>query len=131
MTNRNRFAAVAFLVVFAVVPVLAHHNITSEFDPSKERSVTGVLSKLSWANPHIYTYVDVKDEKTGQVETWGFEGNPPATIHRAGIQRSDWRIGETVTITYAAAKDGTKHLGFCKMIKYKDGHVLVFRVGGE
>jgi hypothetical protein len=30
-----------------------------------------------------------------------------------------------------SAKDGSKHLGFLKMIKYSDGHTLVFRVGGE
>jgi len=89
------------------------------------------MTSIQWVNPHTYTFVDVKDPKTGKVENWAFEGNPPATYHRAGLRRSDWRVGEDVTVTYAAAKDGTKHLGFLKMIRYKDGHTMVFRVGGE
>ena len=127
---------VVFLVFFglflAAIPVWSHHSITSQFDPSKEGVVTGVLTKIDWVNPHVYTYVDVTDPKTGKVVSWAFEGNPPATYHRAGIRKADWKIGERVTVTFAAAKDGTSNLGFCKMIKYlSDGHTLVFRVGGE
>ena len=128
---RNSVLVAACGLFLGAVPVLAHHSISSEFDPSKEASVRGVLAKVDWVNPHIYTYVDVKDEQTGQVERWAFEGNPPVTYHRAGLVKSDWKIGQTVTLTFAAAKDGTKHLGFCKMIKYDDGHIMVFRVGGE
>ena len=114
------------------VPVLAHHSISAEFDPAKEWSVTGVLTKIDWINPHTATYVEVKDPATGKVETYGCEGNPPATWHRAGLNKSDWKLGEVVTLTCAAAKDGTKNWGFIKMMKYKsDGRVMVFRIGGE
>jgi hypothetical protein len=41
-------------------------------------------------------------------------------------------VGEEVTMTCLAAKDHSKHWGFLKQIKYhSDGHVLVFRLGGE
>jgi hypothetical protein len=130
MRHTGGFLLVALGLFAAAIPALAHHSITAEFDPGKEISVTGVLTRVDWTNPHIYWYVDAKDE-SGQVETWSFEGNPPSTLHRAGVKKEDWKIGETVTVTAAAAKDGTKHFGFGKMIKYSDGHVLVFRVGGE
>ena len=90
----------------------------------------GVLTKIEWSNPHVYTYADVTGPD-GKVEQWAFEGNPPGTLHRAGVKKEDWIIGQEVTITAVAAKDGSKHLGFLKMIKYNDGHTLVFRVGGE
>ena len=132
MNRQRRYVlGVSLGLLLAAVPVLAHHSITSEFDPSKEGVVKGVMSGVQWVNPHVYTFVDVKDPKTGKVDTWSFEGNPPATYHRAGLRRSDWKVGEEVTVTYAAAKDGTKHLGFVKMIRYNDGHTMVFRVGGE
>ena len=105
-------------VLLAALPVLAHHSFTAEFNPDQEWSATGVLTKVDWVNPHTATWFEVKDEKTGQVETWGCQGNPPGTYSRAGVHREDWRIGEVVTVTCLAAKDGSKHWGFLKQIKY-------------
>jgi Family of unknown function (DUF6152) len=133
MTRKNHVLLVTVSVLFlTVLPTWAHHSFTAEFNPDKEFSVTGVLTKVDWVNPHTVTWIDVKDDKTGQVESWSCQGNPPGTYSRAGVHREDWRIGEVVTVTCLAAKDGTKHWGFLKQIKYhSDGHVLVFRQGGE
>ena len=133
MSQKSYAVFVAVLSLFlGAIPVLAHHSISSEFDPDKEWTVTAVLTKIDWVNPHIVTRFSVTDPKSGQAEEWMCEGNPPATLRRAGMVKTDWKLGETVSITCAAAKDGTRNWGFLKMIKYKsDGHVLVFRIGGE
>jgi len=132
MRSRTFGLLVALGLLLGAVPAFSHHSISAEFDPAKEWTVTGVLARIDWINPHTATYVDVKDPATGKVETYGCEGNPPATWHRAGLNKSDWKVGEVVSITCAAAKDGTKHWGFIKMMKYKsDGRVMVFRIGGE
>lgn len=121
---RNTFGAV-LLLLLASVPALAHHSLSAEFDPNKEFEITGTLTRVDWTNPHIYWYVDVKDD-AGNVDTWTFEGPPPGMLHRAGITKDVFKIGEVVTVTAYPAKDGTKHLGFGKKTKYADGHEMYF-----
>jgi hypothetical protein len=130
--KRNALGALLalFYLSLIVAPAFAHHAITSEFDPSKSFTITGVLTRLEWTNPHSYFFVTVKED--GKDVEYMFEGYPPVALHRAGITKADWKIGETVTVTAVAPKDGSKKLGFARTIKYaSDGHVLVFRNAGE
>jgi hypothetical protein len=113
-----------------IAPAPAHHAFTAEFDGSKTIVVKGVLAKVDWTNPHIQIYLDTKGAD-GRLQRYTFSSGPPGMLHRAGIKKSDFKVGETVTITGAPAKDGTQNLGWMKMIKYADGHVFVYRNGAE
>jgi hypothetical protein len=116
--------------LLSIAPALAHHAFTAEFDGSRTIVVKGVLAKVDWTNPHIQIYLDTKGPR-GKLERYTFSSGPPAMLHRAGIRKTDFKIGEIVTITAAPAKDGTLNLGWMKMIKYADGHVFVYRNGAE
>jgi hypothetical protein len=131
MIRRKHGIVVAVLWgLAATVPLPAHHSFAAEFDGSKTFVVKGVLTKLDWTNPHVYLYMDVS-KPGGKMETYAFSSGPPNALRRAGIKKTDFAIGETATITGAPAKDGTKHLGWLKMIKYADGRVFVYRDGSE
>jgi Family of unknown function (DUF6152) len=124
------FGWVVLCWLAAAVAAAAHHSFSAEFDGSKTFVVKGVLTKLDWTNPHIYLYLDVS-APGGKIQRYAFSSGPPAALRRAGIKKDDFKIGETVTITGAPAKDGTRLLGWLKMIKYADGHVFVYRDGSE
>ena len=62
---------------------LAHHAYTAEFDTTKPVKLTGVVTKLEWSNPHIWIYLDVKDDK-GNVTNWGFSASPPGMLLQKG-----------------------------------------------
>jgi len=108
----------------------AHHSVTAEFDPSKEITITGALKHVDWTNPHIYVWVEAKGED-GKPVTWSFEGNPPGLLHRAGVTKDVFKVGETVTVLAMPANDGTKNLGFGKVYRYADGHEIRLSVARE
>jgi hypothetical protein len=130
MNKKQFLIAVAILGLMAIaLPALAHHSLTAVYDPTKPIIVKGKLTRINWANPHIFLYLDVPGEG-GKVEEWSFESGPPVSLTRAGVKKSDFIIGDEVTITAFAAKDGSK-LGRLNQIKYSDGHVFVYKIGTE
>jgi len=99
--------------------LFGHHSEAAQFDVSKPVKVTGVVKKVEWMNPHIWFYVDVKDER-GNVTTWGFSGLPPGMAIRKGFTKDTLKIGETVMVQGFRAKDGSNNAsGF--ILTFADG----------
>ena len=125
---KMRSAVSAALVALVTVPVLAHHSFATEYDKTKPVSVTGVVKKVEWKNPHIWFYVDVKDDK-GKVNTWGFSGGPPAFLMRQGIKRDVMKVGDIVKVDGFRARDGSYNASGGK-VTFPDGR-SVFTASAE
>lgn len=110
-------------VAFWAVPASAHHAFEAEFTEQKPISITGVVTKVDWVNPHAYVYLDVKDA-SGTTVNWSFETLPPGMLHRAGMERDLIPVGQTITIDGYGAKDGSKSLGWIKRIHFQDGRTI-------
>ena len=110
-------------MLLSAAPLMAHHAFTAEFDAKKPVTIRGFVTKVDWTNPHIYVWVEVKQED-GQLVTYGIEAVPPGMLHRAGITRDMFKVGETVTVIAAPAKDGTKNIGLGRRITFPDGHAI-------
>ena len=104
----TRVLAIAASLLLAHSVMLAHHAYTAEFDTTKPVKVTGVVTKLEWSNPHIWIYLDVKDDK-GNVANWGFSASPPGMLARRGITKNSLKIGDVLTISGHRAKDGSNN----------------------
>jgi hypothetical protein len=57
-------------------------------------------------NPHIWIYLDAKDEK-GAISKWQCEGGAPNGLIRNGWGKADLKPGDPVTIDGSLAKDGS------------------------
>ena len=108
MIRFARVAAALFVGVLGVgTSVLAHHSFDAEFDSNKPVTITGVVTKLDWVNPHAYVYLDTKTA-SGEVKRYKVEMGPPYALVRGGWKRDTLKIGDKVTIVNAAAaKDGS------------------------
>src|SRR6266481_7575079 len=104
----------AFVLLSAAAPVLAHHGFAVEFDQKNPVTLAGIVTKMEFMNPHIYFYVDVKG-KDGKVVNWAFEGGPPNVIYRQGWRKDTLKPGDVVMVKGFRAKDGS-HLGACSTV---------------
>src|SRR5262245_24127822 len=103
-------AGIGFALL-SVKPAAAHHSFDTEYDTKKTMTITGVVTKLDWVNPHAFVYVETKDP-AGKVKTFKVEMGPPYALTRAGWKRELVKIGEQVTIEGAClAKDGSDSAG--------------------
>jgi len=121
-TNRLGWAAVVALS--CALPVIAHHSFSAEFDASKTVTLRGIISKVDWVNPHIWVYLDVKDD-TGKTTTWALQSLPPLFFRGSGLTKDVLLSNkQEVTVTANPAKDGTPTSGFMTKLSYPDGHVF-------
>jgi hypothetical protein len=119
----RRLLTPAIGVVFAALaiaaPALAHHSFSAEYDAAKPVTIKGTITKVEWANPHVYFYMDVKDD-SGAVANWAIESGAPNSLYRNGWRKDSLKVGDVVTVSGSLAKDGS-HLANAKSVILSDG----------
>jgi DNA/RNA endonuclease YhcR with UshA esterase domain len=115
---------VCLSAALAVPPVSAHHSISAQFDALKKVTLTGQVTKVDWANPHSYVYLDVKDER-GRIVVWALEGSSPNTLASLGWTRDTIKPGDQVSALGYPSKDGA-HLALAIQVTLPGGQRLTF-----
>ena len=113
---------VAAMTALAAQPTAAHHSFAAEFDANSPIELTGTVTKVEWANPHTFFYIDVTTPK-GDVENWALEMGSPNGLMRRGWTRDSMKIGDVVTVTGSRAKNGST-LGNARSVTLSTGKQL-------
>jgi len=105
MPNKHTIHLVV-LAVLVALPICAHHSFAAQYDAQKSVTLSGKVTKVEWANPHVYFYMDVVAEG-GTVTTWAVENGPPTTLFRQGWRKDTLKSGDLISVQGFPAKDGS------------------------
>ena len=108
------------ILMALAMPVWAHHSFQAQYDASQKVTLTGVVTKVEWMNPHARFYMNVKD-KSGKVVSWNLELASPNVLSRMGWNRHSLKPGDEVTVEGARAKDGSKYMANARVVTLADG----------
>ncbi|HET9129447.1 MAG TPA: DUF6152 family protein, partial [Terriglobia bacterium] len=77
---------IAMLVaVCAATPIFAHHSVKSEFDSTRAMSITGIINRVEWINPHVWIYLNIRDTD-GKAVQWRVQIAALGALTRAGFE---------------------------------------------
>lgn len=94
MKIRRFFGCVSVLLALAA-PVAAHHS-TANFDSDKTTTVTGVVSYVSFTNPHSFIDMDVVG--AGGAKQYKVFATSKVALLRYGWTPDSVKPGDTITI---------------------------------
>lgn len=97
---------VALVVLLGVAPLAAHHWFSANFDASRPFTLTGVVTKFAWTNPHVALYLAVKDGKTGAVTAWMMDMGSPGSLVRLGWSKDTVKAGDAIVVDGIPSRDG-------------------------
>jgi hypothetical protein len=92
---------------------LAHHA-EPLYDMNHPMTVSGVVSRVEWANPHVYLYLNVGNDQ-GAIEEWSIELTAPHSLQRNGWTSSTVKPGDQIACTGGRAKSGARALRSSKV----------------
>jgi hypothetical protein len=125
VTTRASVASLLFLLSSIVVRTgSAHHSFGAEYDVNNPITLTGVLTKIEWTNPHTHIFLDVKGD--GGVVNWKLEGYPPVALVRMGWKRDvTMKVGDAIKVSGWRARDGGAW-GHSREITLPNGEKMMF-----
>jgi hypothetical protein len=116
----ERFVSVAACLLLITAPAAAHHS-WARYDGENIFEISGTITKVEWASPHVFMYFDHVEED-GTVTAWTMELDPPTLMRRYGTRHDTIQPGMKVTLTGVRAVSGAPMMRGVR-IELEDGTV--------
>ena len=112
-------------VLAALPPAHAHHSFPAQYDASQPITLTGQVTRVEWTNPHIFIYIDVPDETTGEVVNWALEMGGPNALLRLGWKRDSLKPDDLITVEGSLARDGSPLANATSIVMVETGQRML------
>ena len=103
----------------------AHHSLAATYDIRKEGTLSGVVTKVAFTNPHGALHVEVQNPDGTKTE-WVLTTGSANVLSSLGFDSKTIKAGDAVTITYYGSRSG-KPLGFMRRITLADKREFEFQ----
>jgi hypothetical protein len=125
MTRLPR-AVVLVAAAFGMLPAAAHHS-WSRYDGDHVISVTGSITSIEWASPHVVVHFTVPADDA-EPTPWTMEMDPPTLLNRYGLRHDTLKAGMQIKLTGVRARSGAPMMR-AVTIEVDDG--TVYRVSSR
>jgi hypothetical protein len=123
MKRKCRFMAMLVALNTLGAPMIAGaHHSSAMFDQHSSITLSGVVSKFQWANPHVVVAVEGPN-KDGEPTRYIFECSSPNLLGHKGWKVNTLKAGDTVTVIYHPLRNG-KPGGLLSTIELPSGIVM-------
>lgn len=92
---------------------------------TRPSTISGVVTKFLWANPHSYIDLDVNGDH------WRLEIEAVNLLRRYGWTKDSLKAGDKISCTGARAKDPAVFAQKCFTVEFPDGRKLTATPIGE
>ena len=106
----KKFVLGALVAAGAVVH--AQLPVPAVYDEWRRITIDGVVTRVEWANPRAYVFVDVREAggtaSGSTVSNWAIEIGSPLDLEQRGWSRTTVRTGDSVSVEAVPARDNAK-----------------------
>jgi len=100
------------LVIFIAVGLLAAPEsaqgaFSATYDGTRQVTLKGFVTRIDWANPRAYFFIDLRDA-SGAITNWAVEFGNPLDLERDGWKQSSLHIGDAVTVEGIPARSESR-----------------------
>ncbi len=106
-------------------PAAAHHSALM-FDRDSVVAFQGTVTRFNWTNPHVYIYVETRDD-TGELVEWELETDATPILIRSGWAAESLVSGDIVSVRANPERNSTRQHALLVSIRREDGAVLAAR----
>ena len=105
---------VLFCIALRGAPASAQNPFSATYDGARQVTLKGVVTRIDWANPGAYFFINVRDS-SGSITNWAVEIGNPLDLEKDGWKRSSLHIGDTVTVQGVPARSESRQ-AFAKSV---------------